>query len=399
MRFSALLLTLTLGFNTSGVMAADLWTGIFKEKLPQAEQGSADAQFEIGAMYENGRGVKIDRIAARDWYRKASAQGHSRATSALARIEDNERRFSKTQQQAESGDHEAEYTLGTMYLTGTGTDVDLTQAQFWLKRAANKGHVKAQYKLGHLYYIELGDRADNQAAHEWFSKAASAQYAPALYYLGDMHAAGAGVTQDYSQARTWYQKAIDAGFTPAKKALKELDERIADDKARKLAQAEAARKAAEEQAAQAAAQAAAARQAPVARAAPAPKPVLHPRERLLQGTWHDGNAHAQFLPSQVSQCTPGADDIVCYSKELARKDLPQERYRVKSIIRDFTAKGEFKIVYRELVLQTADSEARQDDQAAKTGWLEPHTLTCKFGDDEELTCVIDGGTVATFKGV
>lgn len=51
-----------------------------------AEQGNAKAQFAVGALYENGDGVKQDNAQALSWYRKAAEQGHDAAKAALPRL-------------------------------------------------------------------------------------------------------------------------------------------------------------------------------------------------------------------------------------------------------------------------------------------------------------------------
>lgn len=56
-----------------------------------AAQGSAEAQFRLGAMYLEGRGVAPDTTAAEKWFRQAAGQGHADAEQALAqRIETEE---------------------------------------------------------------------------------------------------------------------------------------------------------------------------------------------------------------------------------------------------------------------------------------------------------------------
>ena len=40
-----------------------------------AEQGHADAQYNLGYMYEKGLGVKKDKAEAEKWFRKARGQG------------------------------------------------------------------------------------------------------------------------------------------------------------------------------------------------------------------------------------------------------------------------------------------------------------------------------------
>jgi hypothetical protein len=58
----------------------------------QAAQGSAEAQYYLGMIYANGRGVPQDYAAARGWYEKAAAQGYAMA----------------------------QYNLGTLYFYGQG---------------------------------------------------------------------------------------------------------------------------------------------------------------------------------------------------------------------------------------------------------------------------------------
>ena len=45
----------------------------------RAEQGDADAQFELGSMYYWGEGVPADNAESVRWYQLAAEQGHTRA--------------------------------------------------------------------------------------------------------------------------------------------------------------------------------------------------------------------------------------------------------------------------------------------------------------------------------
>jgi TPR repeat protein len=44
--------------------------------LKAAGQGYTDAQYNVGRLYSNGRGVTQDYPKAMDWYRKAADQGN-----------------------------------------------------------------------------------------------------------------------------------------------------------------------------------------------------------------------------------------------------------------------------------------------------------------------------------
>ena len=51
-----------------------------------AEQGYANAQYNLGAMYYNGEGVRQDKSEAVKWFRKAAEQGYTPAQNALKNL-------------------------------------------------------------------------------------------------------------------------------------------------------------------------------------------------------------------------------------------------------------------------------------------------------------------------
>ena len=68
-----------------GAAAADLgdYTTALAEWRPLARKGHADAQYKLGFLYEEARGVPLDFIKAVKWYRKAAEQGHAVAQRSL----------------------------------------------------------------------------------------------------------------------------------------------------------------------------------------------------------------------------------------------------------------------------------------------------------------------------
>ena len=53
---------------------------------PLAERGDAAAQYGLGVMYRNGKGVTQNKAEALRWYRKAAAKGQANAEAALERL-------------------------------------------------------------------------------------------------------------------------------------------------------------------------------------------------------------------------------------------------------------------------------------------------------------------------
>lgn len=53
---------------------------------PLAEDGDADAQYNIGWMYLNGYGLRINDSLALEWWKKAAAQGHRDASFSIGML-------------------------------------------------------------------------------------------------------------------------------------------------------------------------------------------------------------------------------------------------------------------------------------------------------------------------
>ena len=147
-----------------------------------AEQGDADAQFNLGFQYFHGQGVPQDYAEAVKWYRRAAEQGKAAAQS----------------------------NLGFLYNVGQGVPQDYAMAMKWYRKAAEQGHADAQYNLGVIYAEGVGVSQDYAEAVEWYRKAAEQGFARAQYNLGDAYFKGQGVPQDYVLAHMWLNLAASA---------------------------------------------------------------------------------------------------------------------------------------------------------------------------------------------
>ena len=84
---------------------------------------------------------------------------------------------------AELGDAEAQYNLGVMYDEGAGIEQNLASAAAWYRKAAEQGFVDAQINLGMLYYHGQDFTRDHDEAAKWFERAASQGDREAATYL------------------------------------------------------------------------------------------------------------------------------------------------------------------------------------------------------------------------
>lgn len=81
--------------------------------------------------------------------------------------------ISDLRSKAEQGDAEAQYNLGMLYYEGHGVRQDYATARHWWERAASQGNAWAQHRLGVLYQKGRGVPQDDATAREWFEKAAA----------------------------------------------------------------------------------------------------------------------------------------------------------------------------------------------------------------------------------
>jgi len=193
-----------------------------------AEQGDASAQSNLGIMYDNGQGVVQDYVQAVYWYAKAAAQGYAYAQFSLGVMyyegkgvaQDYKQALDWYAKAAEQGWLASPHIyLGRMYYEGKGVAQDYKQAAHWYGKAAEQGLASAQYFLGRMYYEGKGVAQDYKQALDWYAKAAEQGDAYAQYFLGRMYANGQGVAKDYKQALDWYAKAAEQGDAYAQSNL------------------------------------------------------------------------------------------------------------------------------------------------------------------------------------
>ena len=123
---------------------------------------------------------------------------------------------------AEQGHAGAQYQLGIMYEYGRGVPQNDADAVKWYTLAANQGVAAAQYKLGIMYDNSWGVTQNDAEAVKWYKKAAAQGHAYAQYDLGLMFASGTGVPQDYIRAHMWLNLAIAQGNNHMIKHRKEI---------------------------------------------------------------------------------------------------------------------------------------------------------------------------------
>ncbi|WP_242123066.1 SPOR domain-containing protein [Sphingobium sp. Sx8-8] len=121
---------------------------------PLAQAGDPDAQFNMGQAYKLGRGVRTDAGAAIEWYRKAAAQGHSRAEDNLGLLMfqqgDRAGALPYLQRAADRGEPRAQYIVGTALFNGDLAPKNWVRAYALMTRASDSGLAQAKASLAQM---------------------------------------------------------------------------------------------------------------------------------------------------------------------------------------------------------------------------------------------------------
>lgn len=131
---------------------------------PLAEQGDADAAFNLGQAYRLGRGVTINLGAAQSWFLRAATSGHVDAQTTLGLLlfqnGDQAGGLKWLKQAAEKGEPRALLVYGTALYNGDGVTQDRILGYAYVNRAAAAGLGPAKDTLSQLdALMPAGDRA------------------------------------------------------------------------------------------------------------------------------------------------------------------------------------------------------------------------------------------------
>ena len=188
-----------------------------QEKLAQA--GNPDAMYEIGRMYERGRGTEPDMQKAIQWYERALAKGQNDARAHLGVLyfegsgvkRDLKRAVSLIQPAAEKGNPTAQYYLGHMYESGEGLRRDLDQAIHWYKKAAASGHYLA---VARLKALEAQENASPLREETTVRKPTRANPPPRPVRSAQIDSPAKVLLQAVLDAK-WERRGRPAGFLPS----------------------------------------------------------------------------------------------------------------------------------------------------------------------------------------
>ena len=159
------------------------------------KQPNAYAQYQLGRMHRDGIGTVVDPVSSKQWYESAY-----RGFLAMEQV---------------MADDKLYYRLGSMNLTGTGTEMDLEQARFYLEKAVELGNADALYGLGRLYLKPEFPDYDPAKAIEYLEQAIEKDNAFAKYQLGKLLCQGEFVEKDIARGLSLLEGLAQSGVSYA----------------------------------------------------------------------------------------------------------------------------------------------------------------------------------------
>lgn len=194
----------------------------FREKAEAGDAAAqwwlgASYQYGVGAEKNHRQALHWYRLAARQG--SQPAQEMLQALSGQARERQLEQQLLE---HAEQGDAQAQYEVGRRFWNGDGVDQDHKQAADWFDRAARQGLAAAQCALGLCYERGDGVEQDMWQAAAWYQWAAQQDDVEAQLHLSECYEKGRGVPKDKEKAAEWLYKAAQHGGSYVKKWLKTL---------------------------------------------------------------------------------------------------------------------------------------------------------------------------------
>ncbi len=131
-------------------------------------------------------------------------------------------RFNKQNELASQGNIKAMYDVGKLYERGRGVKKDISKAADFFQKSASARYPSAQARLGILYFEGRGVKQNYKKAISLLNSAAKKNIPSAQFQLANMYELGTGVSQNLPKAIAWYKKADQYGYYLAKAKVTRL---------------------------------------------------------------------------------------------------------------------------------------------------------------------------------
>jgi TPR repeat protein len=120
---------------------------------------------------------------------------------------------------ANNGSAEAQFEVGLCYEFSCGAVEDFEEAFRWYLLSADQGNREAECRVGVMYQLGRGVEKDLNKALKWYTLSAGHGFHGGQLRLAELYNSGEGVTQSRKKALKWYKLAAEQGSADAQIAL------------------------------------------------------------------------------------------------------------------------------------------------------------------------------------
>lgn len=201
-----------------------------------ADRHDPTAAFNLGLIYEKGKGCPVDFAKAKIRYEQAAEKGQSQAMVQLAGLyfngslgsRDGAQALEWYKKAAALGSRDALYQLGLLSETGVGLKLDFQDAVRYYQESANKGNAKAKLALARMYQYGLGVEKNNHQAEKLYEELAQMGNDFAQYQLATFYYDGIDGLKMPDKGRQLLKQAQENGNQQARRILQRLDAEAAE---------------------------------------------------------------------------------------------------------------------------------------------------------------------------
>jgi enhanced entry protein EnhC len=195
-----------------------------------AQQHDPVGQYNLGLVYEEGKGQPVDQEKAVSLYLQAAEMGHSQSMVRLAGLYFNGEGVKKDPQQAldwykkaaEKGDREAYYQLGLLTEVGVATKIDFATALKYYEDAAKLGSQQGMLAAARMYQYGIGVAENQKQAAMYYEQLAELGNAFAQYQLSSLYDRKVLPETKPGEGRKWLQEAVKNGSPQAHQLLQKM---------------------------------------------------------------------------------------------------------------------------------------------------------------------------------
>lgn len=185
-----------------------------------AAQGVAQAKFNLALIFQSGEGVEMDIERAVSYYKEAAEQGLIEAQVNLALLLREEGKHGEAaelfREAAKRGNISSMREFGRYLLSGLHGVRDVQLALKYLATAAESGDTESQLMLADCYGgLIPGVEPNPELLKDYLWQAVTNDSVEAMAKIGYCYEHGRGVQRDTPTAVIWYRKAARRGHTQA----------------------------------------------------------------------------------------------------------------------------------------------------------------------------------------